>query len=387
MNDQNLTSVTTVYNIPNQENNLVKVVPKFDFKSIGLDNLSPLVTLDHIEKFKNQAIQDQIEITGEDLLLSEIKEIPCLVEPFLQQTGLACLAGSSDTGKSSILRQLAVSIVSGETDFIGFKINSKHRSVIYVSTEDLQRETSYLLSRQSKGYSPDKLKGLRFIFATDNILKELDRRLSLKNADLVIIDCFADVYGGDLKDTQKIRTYLHPFQELAQKHECLILILHHTGKRTENNEPSKNNLLSGQGFEAKMRLVIELRADLVNPHLRHLCIVKGNYLPASCKKESYALKFDEQSFTFSNTGDRVPFELLVKHIDVDSCKAKFEQALELKQQGNTHQQIADKLGFGSKGSVTKLFDKAKRNGWTNEVSSVSIGNGMETESNTSFPVS
>ena len=257
----------------------------------------------------------------------------------------------------------------------GFQINAKHRSVIYVSTEDLERETAYLLSRQTQRYKPELLKGLRFVFDITNLYIKLDKRLTNKQADLVIIDCFADAYGGDLKDTQRIRTYLHPFQELAQKHQCLILFLHHTAKRTENFEPSKNNLLSGQGFEAKMRLVIELRADPMNPLNRHLCIVKGNYLPASYKKESYVLQFDEQNFVFSNTGERMPFELLVKQADTDNSRAKYEQAKELKGQGLNYEQIAKSIGYNSKGSITKLFDKAKKNGWDNSVSDcVSTGN-------------
>jgi RecA-family ATPase len=338
----------------------------------------PSVTMDaindEISKVLKQA-KSRAETTGEDLLLTDIKEIPTLVEPFLQQTGLTCLAGSSDTGKSSILRQLAIAIVTGENEFLGFKINSKHRSVIYVSTEDLERETAYLLNRQTKGYNPELLKGLRFVFELDDLFNELGKRLTNKKADLVIIDCFADAYGSDLKDTQRIRSFLHPFQELAQKHQCLILFLHHTGKRTENFEPSKNNLLSGQGFEAKMRLVIELRADLLNPSLRHLCIVKGNYLPASYKKESYVLQFDEANFVFSNTGERMPFEMLVKQTDNESGKAKYQQAQELKDRGCTYDQIASAIGFASKGSVSKLFDKALKNGWDNSVSNnVSNGN-------------
>ena len=365
-----------------KDTNLNTITPAFEFDKYGIGvegknetNITPTEILEHTNRIIQQA---EIEITGEKLLLTEIKEIPTLVYPFLQQTGLACLAGSSDTGKSSILRQLAVAIVTGENNFLGFQINAKHRSVIYVSTEDLERETAYLLSRQTQRYKPEFLKGLRFVFDIENLYSELGKRLTNKPADLVIIDCFADAYGSDLKDTQRIRTYLHQFQELAQKHKCLILFLHHTGKRTENFEPSKNNLLSGQGFEAKMRLVIELRADLLNPLHRHLCIVKGNYLPASYKKESYVLQFDEQNFVFSNTGERMPFELLVKQTDTDNSKAKYEQAKELKEQGYSFEQIANAIGYNSKGSVSKLFDKAKKNGWDNSVSIGNEGNGKET---------
>lgn len=365
-----------------KDTNLNTITPAFEFDKYGIgveakaeSNITRAEILEHTNGIIQQA---ETETTGEKLLLTEIKEIPTLVYPFLQRTGLACLAGSSDTGKSSILRQLAVAIVTGENNFLGFQINAKHRSVIYVSTEDLERETAYLLSRQTQRYKPELLKGLRFVFDIENLYNELDKRLSNKPADLVIIDCFADAYGSDLKDTQRIRTYLHPFQELAQRHECLILFLHHTGKRTENFEPSKNNLLSGQGFEAKMRLVIELRADLLNPLHRHLCIVKGNYLPASHKKESYVLQFDEQNFVFSNTGERMPFELLVKQTDTDNSKAKYEQAKELKEQGYSYEQIANAIGYNSKGSVSKLFDKAKKNGWDNSVSTGNEGNGKET---------
>jgi hypothetical protein len=204
---------------------------------------------------------------------------------------------------------------------------------------------------------------------------ELDKRLTNKPVDLVIIDCFADVYSGDLKDTQRIRTFLHPYQELAQKHNCLICFLHHTGKRTENFEPSKNNLLSGQGFEAKMRVVIELRADLLSPANRHLCIVKANYLPASFKKESFVLEFDEPNFTFTNTGERTPFELLVKQTNADAGKEKFEQAKELMDKGFSYARIANAIGYHSKGSVSKLFEKAKRRGWYEGISDiVSDGN-------------
>jgi RecA-family ATPase len=344
--------------LPNAEENKINI--KIDAIDAEVDNFS---TSDSDE-----------EITGEQLLLMKVEEIPCLVYPLLQQIGLACVGGSSDIGKSTLLRQLAMAIVLGKTDFLGFKINAKWKSVIYVATEDLQRETAYLLSKQSNGCKPDQLRGLRFVFETDDLYNKLDRRLTNNPADAVIIDCFADSYGGDLKDTQKIRTFLHPYQELAQKHQCLMLLLHHVAKRTEYLEPSKNNLLAGQGFESKMRLVIELRADLMNPSLRHLCVVKGNYVPLSCKKESYVLNFDEQNFLFTNTGDRMPFELLSKQQDADNSRAKYEQAKELKEQGYSYELIAQTIGYGSKGSVSKLFDKAKTRGWDNSVSNGNGGN-------------
>ena len=303
-------------------------------------------------------------ITGEQLLLMPYEEKPTLIEPILQRTGIACLAGSSDTGKSTLLRQLVIAIVTGATEFLGFLINAVYRSAIYVSTEDLESETIFLLKRQANNYTPEQLKGLRYIFGNEYELKDkLDEALTIKPADIVVIDCFSDGFPADLKNTQLIRAYLNPFQDLAQKHKCLILFLHHTGKRTQNLEPSKDNLLSGQGLEAKMRVVIELRADLMNPAFRHLCIVKGNYLPANYKRESFVLQFDEPNFHFTNTGERVPFELLVKSVNTEQDKEKWQQAKELTDKGLTYEAIANIMGFASKGTISKLLKKGTEKGW------------------------
>ncbi|MEO6038136.1 MAG: hypothetical protein ABIQ93_06960, partial [Saprospiraceae bacterium] len=146
------------------------------------------------------------------------------------------------------------------------------------------------------------------------------------------------------------------FHLLADRHKCLFLFLHHTGKRTENLEPSKNNLLSGQGFEAKMRLVIELRADSISSSSRHLCIVKGNYLSAEHKRESYVLEFLPDKFQFIKTGVRVPFEMLTKNPD-DAGRAKYEAAVVMRAAGKTQDEIAAHMGYAHRSAISKLFKK------------------------------
>jgi hypothetical protein len=319
-----------------------------------------------METNSEEVPQEIPEITGMDLLTLNVSAIECLVTPFLPKTGLVCLAGPSDSGKSSILRQLGIEIAMDKASFLNFPIHSTHKSVIIVSTEDGKQETAYLLNRQAKTTNPQDLQRLRFIFSTENMLNDLDSKLNSIAADLVIIDCFADVFHGDLKDTSKIRSYLQKYQELAQKHQCLVMFLHHTGKRTENLPPSKNHLLSGQGFEAKMRLVIELRVDNNNPNYRHLCIVKGNYLPANYKQESFVLEFNEETFSFCDTGKRVPFELISKDTGVDKDREKFDIANMLKKQGRKYDEIASEMGYKNKSSVGKLLAKGNKKGWDTE---------------------
>ena len=342
--------------------------PQFKYEKFGIEAIEPGEIIKDAEQLLNeekangQSATSSQEITGEYLLNLKSEKIDTLVDPIFPRVGCICLAGGSDIGKSSLLRQLAINCVTGNSSFLNLPLNPIHHNAIFVSTEDDEHATSFLLTKQTNGYNASQLSKLRFIFDTTNLLFELKQRLTNQPADLVIIDCFADAYGGDLKDTQKIRTFLHQYQQLATEHQCLIVFLHHTAKRTENYEPSKNNLLSGQGFEAKMRMVIELRADILNQNVRHLCIVKGNYLPKSYKQESFVLNFSEDTFSFINTGERIPFEFLVKQQE-DSGKAKYEIAKAMHDKGYSYEQIMPHIGYNSKGSVSKLFEKAEKNGW------------------------
>ena len=259
--------------------------------------------------------------TGSELFKQSSPSIPTLIRPIVPKSGLWALCGSSDTGKSMILRQLVINLVK-QNDFLGWDIESSHFKAIYVATEDDNISTSFLIKKQAGEISG--LDNLRFHFENDNIPEYLDSQLTSEAADLVIIDCWADVYGQNLTDSALIRQTLNTYKAISNKHSVSICFLHHTGKRTQKLEPSKDNILSGQGFEAKMRLVIELRSDGKDDNIKHFCIVKGNYLGKDYKNASYVLKFDPAHFLFSNTGDRVPFDELVPQTEAEKKRKRVE---------------------------------------------------------------
>ncbi len=300
----------------------------------------------------------KLEITGEELVNLRIDKIPTLVDPVIPKVGLVALAGGSDTGKSCLARQLAIDISIGSTEFLGWKINTTFRSAIYVSTEDPMDATSFILRAVSRSWSlePKSLESLRVIFNPRDLINNLCDSLADRPADLIVIDAFADLYGKKMNESNQVRSFLQEYADLAQRHGCAILFIHHTAKRTDYEPPSKHHVLGSQGFESKMRLVAELRVDNHDKDMRHLCIVKGNYLPFDFKRESFALRF-HPDFTFTNTGERVHFDLLAKRnpTDVDR-KEKYDQAQKLKLEGKTYKQIADALGYKSKSSVSKLFE-------------------------------
>ncbi|NCC18128.1 MAG: hypothetical protein EOM29_04240 [Bacteroidia bacterium] len=297
---------------------------------------------------------------GMELLNDEVEEIPKLIDPIFHRVGLASLIGSSDTGKSSCLRDLCVHIVTG-MDFLGWKVNPIHKRAYYVSTEDDQMAISFLLKKQNKDYGliPEDLENLVYIFETDNLVDRLDKELSEKPADVVVIDAFADVFNGQLYETNRVRAFLNEFSQLAQKHQCLIIFLHHTNKRSDNLEPSKHNALGSQGFEAKMRLMIELKSDTQINNQKHFCIVKGNYLSNQFKTHSFDLQFTE-NLTFKNLNTRTHYELMNKDKDnIELIEAEYNEIMTLKQENLTHEEIGLRLGV-SKSSISRKISRYKR---------------------------
>ncbi|MGQ7870922.1 AAA family ATPase [Sunxiuqinia sp. sy24] len=291
--------------------------------------------------------------TGKELLQLATEDIPWLLEPVFPKTGLVAIAGSSDTGKSTLMRQLCIAISNGESEFLGFKLNSSIRNTIYVSTEDGKFAVSSQLNRQNKKLRLDEevFKNIKYIFSFEDLTTELGKLLAKSKNSLIVVDALADIYGKDMNQSNQVRGFLNEYSQLAEKHDCLIAFVHHTGKSSEFKMPNKNNLLGSQGIEAKMRTVAILLKDKKTPNLRHLCFVKGNYMKDSFKNESFTLQFDE-NMLFSFSGDRDLIENLALE---EGKKHNNEQIFSLSAQGFTQSQIATKLNI-SQSSVSRTLN-------------------------------
>lgn len=241
-------------------------------------------------------------------------------------------------------------------EFQGFSTNFAHRRAIYVSTEDDDRATSYLLFQANKqlDLSIEDYKGLIYLFDTTSLLESLENYLQEQKVDVIVIDAFSDLFGNNMNDSNQVRTFLNDYSQLAQRYECLVIFLHHSRKRAELDPPSKHNLLGSQGFEAKMRLVMELRKDPIIPDLRHLCLVKGNYLAEDFKSQSFGLRFTAFQ-TFERTSVRSYFKDLVEKDDRGGEKTdRNKKVLQLYKAGKSQHKIAEELGISSS-TVNKIL--------------------------------
>ena len=108
-----------------------------------------------------------------------------------------------------------------------------------------------------------------------------------------------------------------------------------------------------------MRLMMELRPDPARHEIRHLCVVKGNYLSSDFKHDSFELRFTE-GLNFEATGNRVPFGALREYdpererrdAERDSRVAEIRA---LQEQGLSMREIAEALGYKNKSSISRLL--------------------------------
>ena len=311
-------------------------------------------------------IEDKDIYDAHELFNLNIQEVPKLVTPFFQKEGLASLVGTSDTGKSTFLRQLALSIVLKKDTFLDFKLNPTHGKVIYVSTEDGVHSIGNSIKKQITSITNENddlklLKNLKFIFDTEQLYLKLNKSISKEPVDLIIIDAFTDVFSKEINSNTQVRSFLNHYDNLAKKNNCLIIFLHHTGKRTQYNNPSKDSIIGSQGFEAKMRAVIELKPNHKKPRQKDLWVLKSNFLDSTHKSKSYTLNLTKD-MVFSNTGLRGSKNVKAKSNNTEILK----KVLELKDEGHSYRKIEELLKGTefeiSKSSAQTLVDKHKKGG-------------------------
>ena len=338
----------------NNEQNFSYEEP-IDAISLLREQTQRLIEQMHEECESEKALYRKYLVSGYSMLSKPQQSIDYLLHPILPRTGVAALVGTSDSGKSTLLRGLAMAVASGAKSYLSFPLNIYRRRAIYVATEDDESAISALMFKQiaELGTSSDDYETLDFIFETENLLHTLDATLTERPADLVVIDAFADLYIGPMNENNRVRTFLNSFSQLAQKHQTLFLFLHHTGKRTETFAPSKHNAIGSQGFEAKMRLVMELRPDPEQNDIRHLCLVKGNYLAEEFKHDSFMLRFTP-GLNFEATGERVPFAML-RDRTTERDEELLEKMRDMREQGMSYRQIAESLGYKSHTAVYQML--------------------------------
>jgi hypothetical protein len=241
----------------------------------------------------------QVRFSWRDLDDLEGDETPMLWDGFLPNREIALLAGIGGYGKSSLVRQLAISIARGDKEFLTRKIHAPHKKVIYVACEDGPLKTRKIL--RNLGGRP--VESLVFLFASqlllDDVLVQVAEELSKGMADLIVIDSLGNLFKGEQNSNSSAQAFYSQFAWFADK--ALVLFLHHIRKSDHRSAPDQVNIQGAGAFVQRPRAVLMLTG---NKHAteRYLHVDKENDVSDTFRNDALILQFDREHKRYTSDG-------------------------------------------------------------------------------------
>lgn len=182
--------------------------------------------------------------------LSDVMNRPPMewfVHGVLPKKGLATIYGLPATGKSFLMLDLLFAICKGE-EWFGMK--TKQSKVAYINLEDIHGMGNRLHAYQErKGLIPDNdflNYEISLNFKEKDHVEELINSIKeyAPNCGLVCIDTLAQSANGiDENSSTDMGMVIGKLKKLSSELNCLVLIVHHSGKTRESGPRGHSSLL------------------------------------------------------------------------------------------------------------------------------------------------
>lgn len=205
------------FKIWNQKNN-----PPLDIKE--LRSVWESIEKKHVSK--NPTTKEYKFTSLSDLLEEPEEEINWIVDGLLPSGGFSIVVAKPKVGKSTLVRQLALSIAHGE-NFLG-RTTIKGR-VLYIALEEKRSE----VKAHFKLLGADGTEDLEVYvgFAPEEAIAWLEREIKRKKTELVIIDTlFRFARVNDVSDYAAVTKALDPLLRISREHSTHLMVLHHARK-------------------------------------------------------------------------------------------------------------------------------------------------------------
>lgn len=215
--------------------NAVKLVlPSFKQEAGEYNDFNDIHKLYGLEELKRQLeLADRIQDTRfpfvnfKEFMVNNYGKTEWLVKDLLTTDGLSLLVAKPKVGKSTLARQLAVCVASGN-QFLGREV--KQGYVVYITFEEpKQRIQEHFTKIDSKSYLPMS------IYADtdkpeDTILWLTDEIKRIKPVLVIVDTLFRFTKAKQINDYTEITEVLNPILAIARKYSTHILCIHHANK-------------------------------------------------------------------------------------------------------------------------------------------------------------
>lgn len=239
---------------------------------------------------------DQFEIVDAEQLMKEPKrENKWLVNNLLHAAGTSLWAGKPKVGKTTLVRQLALSVAQGK-EFLGREATKG--TVFYLALEEDRDEIKEHLADMG---CPEGEPNLLFHVGAikgNNPIEALTAFVEDVQPSLVILDTLAKFTRlEDLNNYAMVIKCLGPITELARKNDCHILFVHHMNK---GQFAGHDKILGSVGITGEVDTIVTMTTDERDRYIETVQRY-GRPLP------KHMLEFDEKTRLYTITHDKVLF--------------------------------------------------------------------------------
>lgn len=186
-----------------------------------------------------------------DEFVQEAEEISWLVDGLLSDGGFSLIVGPPKGGKSTLIRQAALSVAHGEP-FLGRNVTQG--GVLYLTFE----EQGGLLKQQfnAAGRKPgdDIRVHVGNVFENREVVyRDLEAAIMEYSPSLLVLDTIFDAFHLEsINDYGEVKESLARLRTIARDTGCHILGVHHTNKGGEGN----NSIMGSNGIHAALDTLI-----------------------------------------------------------------------------------------------------------------------------------
>ncbi len=312
-----------------------------------------------VEKTTPQPTQKRLDFhiqPFDEILTLDMKPPTWLIDAFLPEVGISALFGKPKAGKSTLARDLMVSVAEGQ-GFLGRDV--KAGKVIYLAMEEnLSHLREQLVKR---GLTKDNPASKNILihassFLPINPLERLDQILNeIPDVKLVILDTlFKIVRSKDEHAYQENMGLLEKLAQLSQKYNIHIMGIHHAkkGDHADGDAALGSTAITG-AFDANIFLrTDEKRTRIISSQHR------------------YGEPFDKTILTFDKTQYRFTVSGSVDEVNDKEKRAQIWAFLRNAGMGMSATDIAREVGM-RRPNIVFILEKDVRDGF---VKTTGIGN-------------
>jgi predicted ATP-dependent serine protease len=202
---------------------------------------------------------------------------------------LGAFFGPAKSGKTTLVENLAFSIASGSTHFMGDPIYSSNKRVLLVSLEEYYRNRTLRNKRQMKFYDENQepyQEWTHNIFVVDENFprylvtadhwKMLEDEIERIGPGIVVVDSLTRLSLDPIEDSSTASKLMKRLREIAHKHQIALILIHHSQKMEDR--PITIASLAGSRVVGQ-ELDFMIGVNRTNANIRYLKDVAYRYWP------------------------------------------------------------------------------------------------------------